>query len=132
MLDKIKIHVLVGTVAVLVCWYYLVDSLPRSRLIPEYLTRVTAAADQAAVNGTLLSLNVEQPGFYLDNPVVSTRAVENGYEIVFAQTSKRRCEQIVSNPAVRQRATRVTIGGGECGPLNEVVLGMPAPGNAKN
>lgn len=127
MVSKIKLHIFVGTMTALFGWYYLVDSLPRSRLIPDYVTRISAAADQAAANGTLATLAVEQPSFYLDNPVVSVRPAEGGYEIVFTQTSKRRCEQIISNAVVKQRASRISTGDKSCDSVSQVVLGMTAP-----
>ncbi|MCR6630795.1 MAG: hypothetical protein NVV74_12505 [Magnetospirillum sp.] len=124
MVNKIKIHIFFATMVFLFGWYYLVDTLPRSRLIPAYLDRVTAAAAE----GRLAGLAVEQPGFYLDNPMVSVRAgAEGGYEIVFAQASKRRCEQLIGNAHVKQTASRVLVTGDSCRDVNEVILVMARP-----
>ena len=115
MVSKIKIHMFIGTTTVLFGWYYLVDTLPRSRLIPDYVAGVIAA-----VQG---GLPIPQPGFYLDNPAVSVRQGDAGvHEIVFSQASKRRCEQITTNAYVKQVAAQVIVGGGTCAAVNEVTL----------
>lgn len=128
MISKIRLHIFIGTTVTLFGWYYLVDSLPRSKLIPEYVARVSEAAGAAAVNGGLASLAVEQPMFYLDNPVVSVRDGEAGaYVIQFSQVSKRRCEQIAGNKFVKERASQILVARGSCGDWNEVGLVMSQP-----
>lgn len=126
MVSKIKTHIFFATMAFLFAWYYLVDTLPRSRLIPHYVAATIAAAQQAAAAGQLDSLAVAQPGFYLDNPAVSVRpGGDDALEIVFSQASKRRCEQLAANAQVKQAARQVVIAGGVCGALNEVTLIIP-------
>lgn len=122
---KIKLHIFFATLTFLFGWYYLVDSLPRSRLIPDYLDRVTAAADAALAAGRLEGMAVEQPMFYLDNPVVAVApAAEGGYEIRFAETSRRRCEQLTTSEAVKRRAARVVVDGGSCRDNNLVTVAV--------
>lgn len=129
MISKIKIHMFFGTMVAMFGWYYLVDTLPRSRLIPDYVTTTAVAAQQAAAKGELTTLAVAQPMFYLDNPVVSVGPGEgDAVEIRFSQASKRRCDQITSNATVKQVATRIVISGGICGDANEVTLVVPAKG----
>lgn len=110
----------IGTMTVLFGWYYLVDTLPRSRLIADYVAGVVTAAQSGQP--------IPQPGFYLDNPVVAVRQGDGGvYEIVFSQASKRRCEQITTNATVKQVATQVIVAGGTCSAVNDVTLVMPRP-----
>lgn len=124
MISKIKIHIFFATVTFMFGWYYLVDTLPRSRLIPEYVDRVIAAADAALAANGLDGMRVDQPMFYLDNPVVSVLPAEGGYDIRFAETSRRRCEQLTTSDAVKRRAAQVTVEGGTCGDSNVVTLAV--------
>lgn len=127
MISKIKMHIFLGTMAAMFSWYYLVDSLPRSQLIPEYVTGLVAAAQSAAAKGELAGLAVPQPNFYLDNPVVSVAPRQDGgLEIRFSQTSKRRCEQITSSAAVKSLAAQVTVSADACRDINEVTLVVPS------
>lgn len=120
LVTKIKLHIFVGTMTVLFGWYYLVDTLPRSRLIANYVAQAIAASQTGQP--------VRQPGFYVDNPVVSVRQGEDGrQEIVFSQASKRRCDQITSNEYVKQVAAQVIVGGGSCTAVNDVTLVIPPP-----
>lgn len=111
----------VGTTTMLFGWYYLVDTLPRSRLIADYVAGVMTAVQAGQP--------IRQPGFYLDNPTVSVRQGDGGgHEIVFSQASKRRCEQIAANAYVKQVAAQVIVGGsGACADVNDVTLVVPRP-----
>ena len=124
MVTKIKLHIFFATLTFMFGYYYLVDSLPRSRLIPEYLTNLTAAADTALAGGTLDGMVVEQPMFYLDSPAVSVHPSATGYDIRFEHASRRRCEQLVSNATVKQLAKNVMVEGGACGDVNVVTVSM--------
>jgi hypothetical protein len=124
-LTNVRLHLFIGTTVLLFGWYYLVDTLPRSQLIPDYVARISAVAGPAAARGELAGLAVEQPMFYVDSPVVSVRPGEaGGYEIRFSQVSKRRCDQITGNGYVRQAAGRIVVSGGACGERNELTLVM--------
>lgn len=125
MITKIRLHMFIGTTVILFGWYFTVDSLPRSRWIPDYVASVMAIAGPAARAGDVTAVPIEQPRFFTDNPVVTVLPAEDGgYVIRFTEASKRRCDQLITNSFVKANAAKVTVGHDACRDANEVQLLM--------